>query len=175
MMMNTRLQFSLFGLDRIEEYCILNDWKRPYKILKDYQLGSYFDPDPVSKPPKKPTKSLDPDEAFLNDRGLICHLPTQPTPLSSQPELFTIQRLDGLVTPVHSYMNHCSPGELILMQKRLRDSTSPLSTLGQKLLQRTSVDIIAYRYTGNTNEWRKKQRTNETNTSATHPMIKFSS
>ena len=96
------IQSIVFGLDRFEEYCIKNDWKRPYTILKDFQLGNHFDPDPVFAPP--PMKKLDPDEASLNEYGLIIsHLPSGPRPLvkekkknpCSKPELFTIDRKNG--------------------------------------------------------------------------------
>ena len=99
-------------------------------------------------------KKLDPDEASLNEHGLIIsHLPSGPRPLvkekkknpCSKPELFTIDRKNGWwhLSTVHTYIrNSCS--NVLSTKKQLCDSTSSPSTLGQKMFQVTSVDSIAY-------------------------------
>ena len=96
-------------------------------------------------------KKLDTDEASFNEHGLIIsHLPSGPRPLfrkenscSSEPELFTIDKKNGLVTPIHTYIRK-SCSNVLATKKQLCDSTSPPSTLRQKILQVTSVDSIAY-------------------------------
>ena len=95
----------VYALHRFEEYCIQNDWKRPYKLLKDFQLGTNFEPDPVFTP-VLPVKKLNPDDTRLNEYGcIISHLPSGSQPIEKKeipirqlPERFTFDRKDGRVT-----------------------------------------------------------------------------
>jgi hypothetical protein len=96
-------------------------------------------------------KKLNPDDTRLNVYGcIISHLPSWSRPIEKKeipirqlPERFTIDRKDGLVTPVHNHLR-ISCSDVLETKKQISASTSTTSLLKQKLLQVTSVDSIAY-------------------------------
>ena len=141
----------VYALDRFEEYCILHDWKRPYKLLKAFQLGTNFEPDPVFEPV---LPELNPVDAHLNKCGYITsHLPPSPgsKPIETREiyirhshELFKLDSKYGLVTPVHKHLRCTSFSTVLETKKKISESSSPTSELGHKLLRITSVDSMAY-------------------------------
>ena len=140
----------VYALDRFEEHCILHDWKRPYKLLKAFQLGTNFEPDPVFKPV---LPELNPVDTHLNECGYITsHLPPSPgsnpienveISISASRERFKLDSRDGLVTPVHRHLRY-SCSNVFETKKKISESSSPTSELGHKLLRITSVDSMAY-------------------------------
>jgi hypothetical protein len=142
----------VYALDRFEEHCILHDWKQPYKLLKAFQLGTNFEPDPVFKPV---LPELNPVDTHLNECGYITsHLPPSPgsnpienveISISASRERFKLDSRDGLVTPVHKHLRCTSFSTVLETKKKISESSSPTSPLGRKLLQITSVDSMAYR------------------------------